>query len=161
MQRFSNRTILVTGAGSGIGQAAAQRLATEGATILALDLNQAALEQTGTMIGASYHPYQIDLTDPDQVRSTLAAIGEQIGQIDGAFNAAGASGRRWGDGPVDQCSDQGWQRTLDVNLSSMFYVCRSIIPLLPKAGGAIVIYPTVNDWACPWRYQPEDRHPRP
>ena len=54
------------------------------------------------------------------------------------FNGVGASGRRYGDGPVDECSEEGWDWTLSVNLTSMFLICKYTIPALMANGGAIV-----------------------
>jgi NAD(P)-dependent dehydrogenase (short-subunit alcohol dehydrogenase family) len=138
MQRFDDKIILVTGAGSGIGRSAALRLASEGARIAALDINDQGLAETAELIGAACAVFVCDLTDSAQVRAAVEGAAAQWGRLDGVFNAAGASGRRWGDGPVDSCTDEGWSRTLDVNLTSMFYVCRSAMPYLLASGGAIV-----------------------
>ena len=58
--------------------------------------------------------------------------------MDAVFNGVGISGRRWGDGPVDQCTEEAWARVLEVNLTSMFLVCKHAIPALLAARGAIV-----------------------
>jgi NAD(P)-dependent dehydrogenase (short-subunit alcohol dehydrogenase family) len=138
LQRFDTKAILVTGAGSGIGRAAALRLAAEGAQVAALDINTEGLSETAMLIGAGCACFTCELTDSAQVGMVVDSTAARFGRLDGAFNAAGASGRRWGDGPVGACTDAGWARTLDVNLTSMFYVCRSALPHLLVARGAIV-----------------------
>jgi len=71
-----------------------------------------------------------------------AAAGEVIsrnGSLDVLVNVAGGSGRRWGDGPTDGCTLEGWQRTLDLNLNSVFYCCKyGLQAMLPRKHGAIV-----------------------
>jgi NAD(P)-dependent dehydrogenase (short-subunit alcohol dehydrogenase family) len=72
------------------------------------------------------------------VRQAVAQVVAACGRLDAVFNAAGASGRRHGDGPVDQCSEAGWDWVLAVNLTSVFLVCKYAIPALLETRGAVV-----------------------
>jgi NAD(P)-dependent dehydrogenase (short-subunit alcohol dehydrogenase family) len=130
MQRFLQKTIVVTGAASGIGRATALRLHAEGAQIIAVDRDAAGLATLD--IAATAIP--LDLTDAPAV---LAAIA-QIPRIDGLCNAAGGSGRRFGDGPVGECTLDGWHATLDMNLTSQFVMSKACLPQLLASRGAIV-----------------------
>lgn len=140
MKRLQNKILLITGAASGIGRASALRFSTEGATVCALDIDKEGLEATCSMAAQSSGtviPYTLDLTQEPQVKDTVDKIVEQHGQLDGLFNVAGGSGRRYGDGPIDQCTLEGWHKTLDLNLTSMFLMCKYTIPHL-KQGSSIV-----------------------
>ena len=140
MRRLDNKLILVTGAASGIGRASALRFAAEGATVAALDINAEGLAETRASITAENgvaHSYPVDLTHPEQVETTIRQIVTDRGRIDGLFNVAGGSGRRYGDGPIDECTLEGWYFTLNLNLTSMFLMCKYSIPHL-KDGGSII-----------------------
>ncbi|HYO89248.1 MAG TPA: SDR family NAD(P)-dependent oxidoreductase, partial [Candidatus Limnocylindrales bacterium] len=80
----------------------------------------------------------LDLTNETAVRDAVAGVVEHFGALDGVFNVAGGSGRRFGDGPVDACTLEGWHTTLDLNLTSMFLVCKYTVPPLLDTRGAIV-----------------------
>lgn len=140
--RLIEKTAIVTGAASGIGRAVALRFLAEGARVAGLDLNAAGLEETGALAGesrAAFGALPCDLTDEAQVMQAVSHAVASAGRLDIVFNGAGASGRRWGDGPVDACSVTGWQRTLDTNLTSIFLVCKAVVPWLTAAGGGSII----------------------
>ncbi len=139
MQRFKGKVALVTGAASGIGRAAALRLASEGASIAALDISADGLAEVAAQLGDQGATFVCDLTNAGQVNDAVMGAVAAWQQLDVVFNAAGASGRRWGDGPIDSCTEAGWNRTLDVNLTSIFLVCKYALPhLLATGGGSIV-----------------------
>lgn len=141
MRRFEGRTVIVTGAASGIGRASALRLAAEGAAVALFDRNVDGLAETAAKIaegqGASAS-FVLDLTDERAVADTVASALDWGGALHGVFNVAGGSGRRFGDGPVDACTLDGWNATLDMNLTSTFLVCRATVPALLETRGAIV-----------------------
>jgi NAD(P)-dependent dehydrogenase (short-subunit alcohol dehydrogenase family) len=141
MERLRDKVAVVTGAGGGIGRAIALRLAAEGARIAALDLQAEALAETVARIseqGGEALLQVVDLTQAELVQQAVAHLLATWGRIDVVFNGAGASGRQHGDGPVDQCSETGWQWTLDVNLTSVFLVCKYTVPALLQTRGAMV-----------------------
>ena len=67
------------------------------------------------------------------------AVFAGLERLDALYCAHGISGRRFGDGPVDECTDEGWTTVLDANLTSVFRYCRSAIPLLRRAGGGAIV----------------------
>lgn len=139
MTRLKDRIAVVTGAASGIGQAVARRFADEGATVMLLDLQADALATVADTLPEA-QSYPVDVTDSAAVGQTINKIVEARGQVDVLFSGVGGSGRRWGDGPAHECTEEGWQRTLDLNLTSMFYVCKhTLTAMLANPNGGTVI----------------------
>ncbi|WP_461029107.1 3-oxoacyl-ACP reductase [Streptomyces sparsus] len=125
-RRLVGRTAVVTGAGSGIGLAAARRLAAEGADVVCADVDaesgKAAAEQTGGLF------VPVDVTDSDQVEALFRTANETFGSVDIAFNNAGIS-------PPDDDSIlttglDAWQRVQQVNLTSVFLCCKHALPYM-------------------------------
>jgi NAD(P)-dependent dehydrogenase (short-subunit alcohol dehydrogenase family) len=125
MERFSDRTIVVTGAASGIGRATARRLLDDGATVIGADLHEpedAVAVATGP---DRWFPIATDVTDPAAVDGLLrhAVASSPQGRIDGVVTAAGVAGG----GPVHLVDDTEWRRVIDVNLNGTFYVVRGVL----------------------------------
>jgi NAD(P)-dependent dehydrogenase (short-subunit alcohol dehydrogenase family) len=139
--RLTGKAAIVTGAASGIGRAVALRFLAEGARVAGFDRDGAGLNETRALSGATdaFIPSRCDLTDPSQVEQAVFDAVSHLHRLDIVFNGAGASGRRWGDGPVDSCTIEGWRRTLDVNLTGIFLMCRATVPHLLAAGGGSII----------------------
>jgi len=139
MTRLAEKVILVTGAASGIGRVTAQRCADEGARVVLFDIAADALAETAAAIGGERAAaIPVDLTEPTAAEIATTQAIDRWERLDGVFNVAGGSGRRHGDGPVDQCTVEGWRWTLDLNLTSVFLVCKYATPALIATRGAIV-----------------------
>jgi meso-butanediol dehydrogenase / (S,S)-butanediol dehydrogenase / diacetyl reductase len=128
---MAERAALVTGAASGIGRAIAARLERDGWSVLAVDLEPAD-DGPGSPLAA-------DLTTREGNRAAVEAAVERFGRLDLVFNGAGISGRRFGDGPVDACTVEGFDAVMDSNLRSTFLVCKHAIPALRAAGGGTIV----------------------
>jgi NAD(P)-dependent dehydrogenase (short-subunit alcohol dehydrogenase family) len=139
---LEGKAALVTGAASGIGKASALLFAAEGARVAAVDQNLAGVEDTARLIvaaGGAALALQADLTHADQVLAAVQATANAFGQLDVLFNVAGGSGRRRGDGPTAECTEEGWDFVLAVNLKSQFLCCKyALLEMLKVGGGAIV-----------------------
>jgi NAD(P)-dependent dehydrogenase (short-subunit alcohol dehydrogenase family) len=117
MGELDGRLAVVTGAAGGIGGAVAVALAEAGAEVVGLDREQA------------------DLTRADEVARAFDGV-EQLHVL---VNTAGISGRRLGDGPVADCTEEAWDAVLAANLKSVFLACKHAIPRLRAAGGGAIV----------------------
>ena len=111
---LSNKTIIVTGAGSGIGRETSCVLACEGATVVMMDINAEGLEGTATLCGEKCHIMAFDLTDANAVTEAISRTVEQYGKIDGLVHCAGISSRK----PLNVLSKDGFSKVMDVNFYS-------------------------------------------
>lgn len=132
--RFVGKTVIVTGAASGIGRATASRIAREGGRVIAVDISGDRLAE----LSASLPDTQIitvagDITKQDDIDAIVAAAGERI---DGLANIAGINDDF---SPLHETSDQVWDRVIGINLTGGFKLSRAVIPaMLAAASGSIV-----------------------
>ncbi len=137
--RFDGRSVLVTGAATGIGRATTEYLVRGGATVFGLGLDGAAGRQLAAEAEARGQPLRFreaDLTDEVAVRSGVAEAVAAAGRLDAVVNAAGiyTTGKR-----LEDVSDAEWDRTIAVNVTAIFRVCRATLPHLRAAGGGSVV----------------------
>jgi NAD(P)-dependent dehydrogenase (short-subunit alcohol dehydrogenase family) len=132
-ERFSGSTVIVTGAGSGIGRATAVRLASEGAHVVATDVVETRLADLVAQLGDSVSTVCGDIADPAVIADVLAAAN---GTVDGLANVAGIM-----DGflPTAELDDETWDRVIAVNLTAVMRLTRAVLPLMLNVGhGSIV-----------------------
>ncbi len=144
MGRVDGKACVVTGAGSGIGKAIAERLAEEGGKVLCVDLNAdtavATVEGIGHAGGIA-EAFTADVSDPKQVNAFVARCVELYGRLDVLVNNAGVNIP----GVLHEVSDQVIDKTLNVNVKGAIYGCRAAIPhMLRGDGGSIVNISSVN-----------------
>jgi NAD(P)-dependent dehydrogenase (short-subunit alcohol dehydrogenase family) len=121
MARFDSRTVVVTGAASGIGRAGAARLLSEGATVVGADVVPAPPEPPAP--GGRWEPVVADVKNEAEVASVMDQAVELGGRLDGVFHAAGVAGG----GPVHLVSAEEWSRVIDINLTGTFFVVKHAV----------------------------------
>lgn len=137
MERFADKVVLVTGAGSGIGRASAIRIGAEGGTVFCVDLNGEAAEAAAAEVrdaGGTASAHVCDISDADSVDACVAACVDSYGGLDALVNMAGML--RFDD--TDALQTDHWQKIIDVNLTGTMFLCRAVLPHLVESGGSIV-----------------------
>jgi 3-oxoacyl-[acyl-carrier protein] reductase len=132
--RLKDKIAVITGAGQGMGRAMARMFAAEGATVVAVDVNLAAAEET--MAGLAGAAYKVNIGDSAEVNALFETLLASYGRVDVLVNNAGV-------GSVDafaDISDETWTRVIGVNLTGAFYCARAAVRAMQKAGnkGSII-----------------------
>ncbi len=141
---LNDKVALVTGAGSGLGKAAALRLAREGAKVAALDHTLENAQKTVRKIeqaGGEALALDADVSDPQAMEKAINRIDEKWGRLDIVFANAGINGV-WA--PVEELTPEEWTKTLTVNLTGTFLTVKYAVPLLKRQGGSVIITSSVN-----------------
>lgn len=139
--RLREKVAIITGGGQGIGRGCAEAYAREGAKVVIAEFNIEGGEETAARIvesGGDAVFVQMDVSRPEQVKAMVSYALQQYGRIDVLVSNAGIGGRRFGDGPVHECTIEGWDAIMNVNLRGTFLACKYAIPELLKTQGSIV-----------------------
>ena len=135
MKRFTNKTVLVTGAGSGIGKATALRLDKEGANLIIADINQKHLIETKKLLLNKKSVSKVlDISKIKDARVVFQEIEDEFNKLDSLINVAGIL--RFDNSHEVQPKD--WNKILAVNLTGTFFMCSLGLPMLLESQGSIV-----------------------
>jgi NAD(P)-dependent dehydrogenase (short-subunit alcohol dehydrogenase family) len=140
--RFDGKVVVVTGAGSGIGAAAADRFVAEGARVVYADRDAGRLSQVAT--SASVLAVPADVADPASVSDLVSATLDRFGRVDVVVSNAGI----WRGSPFLDVTDDEWDEVLGVNLRGTFLVCRGFARAMAAAGtgGSIIVTASTNSF---------------
>jgi NAD(P)-dependent dehydrogenase (short-subunit alcohol dehydrogenase family) len=140
---LNGRVILVTGAGRGIGAAAAKTFAAHGATVLLLGKTEENLSRVYDAIEAAGHaqpaviPFNLETALPHQYDELAAMIETEFGHVDGVLHNASIIGPRT---PIEQLSGDNFARVMQVNVNAMFMLTSTLLPLLKLSSDASVVF---------------------
>ncbi|KPL83200.1 short-chain dehydrogenase [Thermanaerothrix daxensis] len=139
---LEGKVAVVTGAASGIGRATARVFAQEGAQVIGLDINPEVemeflreIQESGSQ--GMYIP--TDMTSSPSLERALQMIRDHYDHLDIWVNVAGGSGRKYGDGPIAECTEEGWDYTLDLNLRTAFLGSRAAVRQMLQQGHGVLI----------------------
>ncbi|MEV7636269.1 SDR family NAD(P)-dependent oxidoreductase [Pseudarthrobacter enclensis] len=132
--RFAGRTVIVTGAGSGIGQATALRVAREGGRVVAADISKQRLDDlVAENAGLDLEPVAGDISTEETVAAVVAAA---AGRVDALANVAGIMDNF---APVHEVDDDLWDRVFRINVTALMRLTRAVVPLMLEAGEGSVV----------------------
>lgn len=147
MQRFADKVVIVTGAGSGIGKATAERFLNEGAKVTLVGRKKAKLDD----VAKQYPVDQVLVVDGDVAKETdveqfVGRTVEKFGRIDTLVNNAGVVAQ----GDVASLSTEDWRKVMATDLDGVFFASRAVVPHLKSSGGSIVNVSSVSGTGGDW-----------
>ena len=146
-QRFLGKTILVTGAGSGIGEATARRFANEGGNVVLVGRTQEKLDRVAhTLDAARTLVVRADVSNTAGVQELVKETLARFKRIDVLVNNAGVAA----DARIPDASDDEWRRVMSIDVDGVFYMCRAVIPELIKTHGSVVNVSSVSGLGGDW-----------
>ncbi len=147
---IAGQIFLITGS-TGIAAATARLAAVYGARVFICVLDETSCRELASECGGAY--YAGDLSIAAEAERAVAHCISELGPIDALFNVAGGSGRRFGDGPLHLVTDEGWERTFDMNMKTMFLMSRTVLRrMVVRRSGAILNMTSVT------AYSPEPKN---
>lgn len=142
--RLEKKIAIVTGGGSGIGQASAISFAKEGAHVFMLDRTVEKAEKTKQCIennGGRADVVECDISKPEMVENAMKKVAERTGHIDIIFANAGVNGKL---SPIETMELEDWDQTMSINMRGTFATVKYAIPYMKDNGGSIIINSSIN-----------------
>ncbi|KQO15806.1 SDR family oxidoreductase [Paenibacillus sp. Leaf72] len=142
--RLAGKAALITGAGSGIGRAAALLFAKEGANLALLDVNEdglAKVKQEAEAFGVTCATAVTDISSEEAIEAAYKLALDKLGQLDIVYANAGINGSM---APIELMKLEDWSKTININLNGTFLTVKHAIPALKEKGGSILITSSIN-----------------
>ncbi|MBE0540629.1 MAG: SDR family oxidoreductase [Verrucomicrobia bacterium] len=151
MARFdlSGKSLVIVGGTTGLGLSAARAFVEHGARVVVLGRNADSVSAAQQRLGASAFAMTADAVDPQTAVLAINAAVNHFGGFHGLYHVAGGSGRKFGDGPLHELTDEGWRSTMDLNLTSLVYSNRAAVRqfLAHGSSGTILNLGSVLGWS--------------
>jgi NAD(P)-dependent dehydrogenase (short-subunit alcohol dehydrogenase family) len=152
---LQNKVCLITGS-TGIAAATARSAVCGGARVFIAGKDGDSCRALAGEIGCDYHI--ADLTRSEAVAEAVGRCVARYDRVDALFNVAGISGRRFGDGPLHECSEEGWDVTMETNLKSTFLMCRAVVRvMLDQTSNESGLRGTILNMASVLAFSPEPK----
>src|SRR5438045_7151702 len=144
-----NKRLVIMGGTAGMGLSAAIAFVEEGAKVVAVGRDPEHIKNASDKLKGTGIAIEGDATDETTALKAIEACVNTFGGFDGLYHVAGGSGRKFGDGPLHEISDDGWQQTIQQNLTSVFLSNRAAVRqfIAQKTGGSIVNVSSVLAWS--------------
>jgi NAD(P)-dependent dehydrogenase (short-subunit alcohol dehydrogenase family) len=151
---LTGKCIVVIGGTTGLGLSAAKACIAAGARVIAVGRNEASCRAAALELGDAARVMTGDACEVGTAERAIERCIAEFGGFDGLYHVAGGSGRRHGDGPVHELTDEGWEKTLNLNLTSLMRSNRAAVRqfLAQGTGGAILNMGSVLGWSPSPRY---------
>src|SRR5215472_10422161 len=118
---LAGKVLVVIGGTSGLGLSASRAFVAAGSKVVAVGLHLESTESARSQLGAAGHVLCADARESQTAALAVQAALDHFGAFHGLYHVAGGSGRRWGDGPLHELTDEGWRATVELNLTSVMY----------------------------------------
>jgi NAD(P)-dependent dehydrogenase (short-subunit alcohol dehydrogenase family) len=119
MALLQNKNIVIIGGTAGIGLSAAKAFIDEGANVVVVGRNEESVAEAKKLLGKNAESFSADATNPGTAIKAIDLCLNKFGSFDGLYHVAGGSGRKMGDGPLHELTLDGWNKTLELNLTSL------------------------------------------
>ena len=151
---LAGKSLVVIGGTTGLGLSAAKAFVEAGARVVVVGRKAAGVDAAAAALGENARAISADACDPETAPRAIAEAVAVFGKFDGLYHVAGGSGRRMGDGPLHELTDEGWRATFDFNLTSLMMSNRAAVRqfLAQGTGGSILNMGSVLAWS------PSPRH---
>lgn len=140
MSLLKNKCIVIIGGTTGIGLSAARAFVSEGAYVVVVGRNANSVSEAKKILGKNAEALAADATHSETAANAIVTCIEEFGSFDGLYHVAGGSGRKMGDGPLHQLTLEGWNKTMELNLTSLMLSNKAAIQkfLELQKGGTIL-----------------------